>query len=88
MTFDNIFMLLTALEPSVKLEYAKQKWDKSSYDKGVAALEKAVRHILGGYFQLRCSQFVKSLICTMFRPHHFPHNLDLLQVRNLLCCAQ
>jgi len=30
------------LELSIKLEYAKQKWDKTSYNKGVAALEKVV----------------------------------------------
>ena len=33
-----------ALEPSVKLEYTKQKWDKPSYDNGIVVLKKAVRH--------------------------------------------
>jgi hypothetical protein len=33
-----------ALEPSIKLEYTKQKWDKDCYDKGVAAFENVVRH--------------------------------------------
>ncbi|KIM75155.1 hypothetical protein PILCRDRAFT_13838 [Piloderma croceum F 1598] len=37
----DIYFICLALEPSVKLEYAKQKWDKSSYDKGLAALKKA-----------------------------------------------
>ncbi|KIM73291.1 hypothetical protein PILCRDRAFT_15382 [Piloderma croceum F 1598] len=37
----DIYFICLALEPSVKLEYAKQKWDKLSYDNGIATLEKA-----------------------------------------------
>jgi hypothetical protein len=40
----NLIQVLIALELSIKLEYAKQKWDKVSYDKGVVAFEKVVRH--------------------------------------------
>ncbi|KAJ8581417.1 hypothetical protein M405DRAFT_706535, partial [Rhizopogon salebrosus TDB-379] len=35
----DIYFICLALEPSVKLEYTKQKWDKDCYDKGVAAFE-------------------------------------------------
>ena len=31
-----------ALEPSIKLEYTKQKWEKDAYDRGVAVFEKVV----------------------------------------------
>jgi hypothetical protein len=48
-------LLLTALEPSIKLEYAKQKWDKPAYDKGVAALEKTVRYLSNTHFEILIS---------------------------------
>jgi hypothetical protein len=31
-----------ALKPSIKLEYAKQKWEKDAYNQGVAVLKKVV----------------------------------------------
>ena len=48
-------MLLTALEPFIKLKYAKQKWDKPAYDKGVAVLEKAVRYLSNTHFEILIS---------------------------------
>ena len=42
--FGVILLLISslALEPTIKVEYAKQKWDEFSYNQGMAALKAKV----------------------------------------------
>ncbi|KAG6912234.1 hypothetical protein DXG01_016106, partial [Tephrocybe rancida] len=36
----NMYFICLGLEPSIKLEYCKAKWDNDDYDKGLASFKK------------------------------------------------
>ena len=78
-----------ALEPSIKLEYAKQKWEKDAYDGGVAAFEKVVCPFFK--FVTIHTNGIISLTNTMYLLHS-PRSLPPLQAllqspRALLCLS-
>jgi hypothetical protein len=60
-------VMYQVLEPSIKLKYAKQKWEKDTYNWGVAALKKVVCSFIN--LSLHCTNGVISLMNTMYLLH-------------------